>query len=103
MKLSLFDRVLVRRTGETNALQLGGAIGQVLGMTQPSASGEADIVGGAPGDLAIYLDFESPEGGLWINPDLIEFADGSPVTEFSLPQAGVSFLRDPQGHWQRSI
>lgn len=100
MKLSMFDRVIIRTVPETTIIELAGSIGQVLGYTQPSSSGATDIIGGAPGDFAINVFFESLDSGFWFNPELIEFADHSSVTELALPEAGITWLPDAHGQWQ---
>lgn len=99
MKLSIFDRVIIRTAPETTALELAQSIGQVYGFTQPSTSGVSDIVGGAPGDFAINIFFDSLDTGFWFNPELIEFADRSSVTELALPEAGITWLPDATGKW----
>jgi hypothetical protein len=79
----------IRSAPATEARQLVGRIGIVVGETQPSSS-KVDVIGGAPDDVALSVLFPELDASYWFHPDLLEPVnpDGSP------------FVPPPDGPWR---
>jgi len=71
------DESWVRIAELPEAGQHAGRVGQVFGWTQPSNTGELDVIGGYVGgsarrDLAYSVFFEETGEQLWFAPHLLE-------------------------------
>ena len=78
-KPSTTEFARVRSAPETEALGLAGLIGVYVGYTRPSSSG-ISVVGEAPDDYALAVQFDDPDEVFWFRPELLESvnADGTP-------------------------
>jgi hypothetical protein len=75
--IQLGDTVRVKRTPETERLDLAGLTGPVFGQTIPSTSA-VDVVGTPKNDYAINVYFEERDQQFWFADDLLELVDKSP-------------------------
>ncbi len=100
-RIDFGDRVRIVRTEETEQRGFADAIGQVMGFTTPSLTGINDVIGGSDMDVAVAVEFESPElGDAWFTPSLVEFVDHAPGTEISIGEKRLR--RTSDGGWEPS-
>jgi hypothetical protein len=79
----------IRVAPETEARQLAGRIGLVVGETRPSDSG-VEVIGGAPDDAALAVLIPDLHASYWFRPELLE-----PVNP-----DGTPFQAPPEGPWR---
>jgi hypothetical protein len=92
----MFDNVRVRRTPLTEELGLAGCVGQIYGVTTPSATG-VNVVGGDGEDRAFNVVIPGKSADLWFAPALLQFVDHAPGTEISV--GGKRLVRSATGEW----
>ncbi len=92
------DNLRIRSTPQTESAGYAGLTGQVLGFTQPSILGET-VVGELMEDFALNVYFEDRGEGAWFAPDLLEFVDHAPGSEFRVDGAAKAWIRTASGNW----
>jgi hypothetical protein len=95
-RISFGDKVRIRSTAATEALNLAGKTGIVHGRSTVSVTG-VDVIGTAIDDGAIAVDIEGQSTPLWFSEDVVEFIDHSlgMIATFG----GHTFIRDEDGEW----
>jgi hypothetical protein len=96
MPIAFGDNVRVAETPLTTSLGLAGLIGMVYGETTPSVTG-AEVVGETAIDYAINVHFDARDEAIWFTPDLLEFVDHAPGTEFVI--GNKRMVRNASGDW----
>ena len=96
--ISFGDNVRVRRDPATDALGLGGLIGQVYGETTPSVSA-VEVIGTADEDYAINVHFEELGRSRWFAPHLLELVDHAPGTTIGVDGVDKQWTRTVDGEW----
>ena len=75
-----FPKARIRATAVTENLGIAGLVGTVHGWTTPSITG-VEVIGGAPSDYAVRVDFEravfDDDIGAWFAEELLEPVDDS--------------------------
>jgi hypothetical protein len=92
------DNVRVKDTAETQALGIAGRLGNVYGLTTPSASG-VDVIGSKAEDLAYSVSIDELKQQFWLSPDLVEFVDHGAGTEMRLDGVPMTWRREADGSW----
>jgi hypothetical protein len=99
--LTFGDNVIVRTTHASENAAIAGAQAQVMGETTPSVTG-VSVIGNPKRDYAIALSIKSSGKNVWIDPELVEFADHGAGTTFSLKGIPKGWTRTADGKWQES-
>jgi hypothetical protein len=98
LPISFGDNVRVRSNELTESAGLAGLIGQVYGETTPSKTG-VEVVGKITNDYALNVFFIELDESVWLIPELLEFIDHAPGTEFQIEGASQKFVRNTSGKW----
>lgn len=101
-QIAFGDNVRVRVTPQTESLGLGGAVGQVYGVTTPSVTG-VDVVGEVSDDCAFAVEFEGREEAVWFSADLLELIDHAPGTEITIEGVAKKWIRAADGSWTEIV
>ena len=70
-KIRFDGPVVVLRSTATVEAGIAGALGTCVGFSEPSSSGVAPVIGGAPKDVALAIDLGEGRSPIWVNPDLL--------------------------------
>ena len=85
-----------KATPETIVVGVAGLEGDLFGWTTPSETG-VEVVGGAPDDVAVFVDVDRRPGEFWIRPDLIVLVDENIGGEIRL--GSRTFVKQPDREW----
>ena len=98
LPISFGDNVRVRFNELTESIGLAGLVGQVYGETMPSKTG-VEVIGQLTNDHAVNVFFTERNESVWLIPELLEFLDHAPGTEFQIEGASQKFVRNAIGEW----
>ena len=93
------DRVRIKDSEETRALDLVGRVGQIYGWTTPSVTG-VSVIGSPTEDYAVNVHFDDLESEYWFADYLLETVDHGAGTVFSIDGQSTEWVRLPNGEWQ---
>jgi hypothetical protein len=97
--ISFAGNVRVRVTRVTEAAGVAGLLGQVHGVTNPSATG-VEVIGDTKDDTAPNVFFAEQNESHWFAPELLEFVDHAPGTEIRVANSPTRSVRKEDGEWQ---
>ena len=97
--IRLGDRVRVRLTPETKALDLAEKIGQVYGHTTPFVTCIKNI-GDTQQGLAFNVFFKDRNKAFWFAPELLEVVDDTPGTRVRM--GAKKWVRSGSVEWKKS-
>jgi hypothetical protein len=72
--------------------------GQVYGWTTPSQTG-VEVIGDLKDDYAVNVFFAELKEDRWFAPELIEFIDYAPGTQFTVGRIPKTWTRTETGEW----
>ena len=98
--IDMFDNVRILSTPETEAVGLAGLVGDVYGVTTPSVTGIAPIIGQMTEDLAYGVHFEERQETIWFAPHLLELVDHGPGGEIRIKGVPKRWVRTESGKWE---
>lgn len=96
---SLFDKVRIRSSVETESKAVAGLEGQVYGQTTPSQTG-VEVIGEITSDYAINVYFKDRDESFWFAASLVEFIGHAPVTKVTLDGVPKKWIRTATGEWR---
>jgi hypothetical protein len=92
------NKVRIKKTPETEELDLANKEGEVYGETTPSVTG-LEIIGNQKEDLAINIHFEELGKSFWFSEDLLEYLDDGQGNEISLDGIDKKWTKTDNGEW----
>lgn len=92
------NKVRIKKSTETERLDLAGKIGEIHGETTPSII-DVEVIGKTKRDYALNVYFNDLEDSLWFDSDLIEPLDEGQGTEIAFDGIDKKWTKTKKGQW----
>ncbi len=97
-RITFGDKVRVKSSIETDAINITNLVGEVYGETTPSQTG-IELIGNSENDIAFNVHIDELDDSFWLSPNLLEFVDHNEGTEITLDGVDKKWTRSDKGEW----
>lgn len=92
------NKVKIKKSPETEALNFANKIGIIYGSTTPSVTG-VSVIGNSKDDSAINVYFDDLNESFWFNEDLLEEIDNGEGITMTLDGVDKKWTKGSDGSW----